>query len=127
MSVQDALDVWGYVEPYLSKLAEQDSDQFESCEELLTKLAEVIPPPPEELLVKIGPDKLLNAGDRADALTEPPQWMCPEFPARLEFLEGLKFRYTPVISDRHGNMQILDSAGDFLLSLLRRCVLGESL
>lgn len=92
MSVQDALDVWGYVEPYLSKLAEQDSDQFESCEELLSKLSEIIPPPPEELLMTIGPDKLLNATDSADTLTESPQWMSPDFPERLEALEGLKFR-----------------------------------
>lgn len=63
MSIQDALKLWSYTEPYFDKLEKFDCDQMESCEELLTQLADVIPPPPDHFLASLGPDRLLYGGN----------------------------------------------------------------
>lgn len=71
MSIQDALKLWDYTEPYLEKLERFDWEQMESCQELLTQLTDIIPLPPDDIFTNLGPDKLLyEQSDVANNLSE---------------------------------------------------------
>ncbi|GMH32855.1 hypothetical protein BSKO_00689 [Bryopsis sp. KO-2023] len=92
---EQALKVWSYVEPYFQKLEDHDSEQFEHCEELLTKLADLIPQPPEELLSRIGINRLLQDDDQMESSLQAgvlPSWLASDSKERLNDLEALQHK-----------------------------------